>query len=158
MHHQYLFVMECFHCDASIPEGKTLCGGCHMVTYCDAECQRADWEAGHKRHCFDVYEPSLQAITALIAANYEDAEEDIRALERQYAQAGSEAERDEILADAMEQWSPVEGYWRAKRKARKAKRLRKKGKETKSKVLKGVYTGVARRKERQAGRALERTL
>ena len=31
--------------------GAGLCAGCGLVYYCDTECQRADWRAGHKLVC-----------------------------------------------------------------------------------------------------------
>jgi len=32
-------------------EGAGLCAGCGLVYYCNTECQRADWKAGHKLIC-----------------------------------------------------------------------------------------------------------
>ncbi len=31
--------------------GRHYCAGCRLVLYCTAECQRADWKAGHKAAC-----------------------------------------------------------------------------------------------------------
>jgi len=40
-------------CGAEITNlaGAGLCAGCGLVYYCDQECQRADWKAGHKLVC-----------------------------------------------------------------------------------------------------------
>ena len=40
-------------CGAEITNlsGAGLCAGCGLVYYCDTECQRADWKAGHKLIC-----------------------------------------------------------------------------------------------------------
>ena len=33
------------------PSGLKTCGGCEMLRYCDASCQREAWRHGHKRSC-----------------------------------------------------------------------------------------------------------
>ena len=45
---------RCSHCGTI---AKTLtCGGCSTpsISYCTHECQRADWEAGHKAACLEA--------------------------------------------------------------------------------------------------------
>jgi hypothetical protein len=49
-------LVECAVChrkpgDPGAPATLKLCGGCHSIRYCSAECQRKDWKLGHKALC-----------------------------------------------------------------------------------------------------------
>jgi len=43
----------CNSCKVKPPDPKCLltCSGCHCVSYCNADCQRSHWKAGHKLMC-----------------------------------------------------------------------------------------------------------
>jgi hypothetical protein len=53
-------LVECAVChrrpgDPGVPATLKLCGGCHYVRYCSADCQRKDWKMGHKVICQSLH-------------------------------------------------------------------------------------------------------
>jgi hypothetical protein len=49
-------LVECAVChrrpgDPGVPATLKLCGRCHRIRYCSAECQKQDWKLGHKLLC-----------------------------------------------------------------------------------------------------------
>ncbi len=60
---------ECFHPDGKV-ERKTMltCTGCNRVSYCSADCQRADWPH-HKDHCKKNYTKTLTGLATRRDAN-----------------------------------------------------------------------------------------
>jgi hypothetical protein len=47
----------CNHCDKSEETwgDHKLCAHCKNACYCSKECQKAQWKAGHKKECIDIY-------------------------------------------------------------------------------------------------------
>jgi hypothetical protein len=49
-------LVECSVChrrpgEPGVPATMKLCGGCHRIRYCSADCQKKDWKMGHKELC-----------------------------------------------------------------------------------------------------------
>jgi len=60
---------ECSHPDGKV-ERKTMytCTGCSLVSYCSADCQRADWPH-HREHCKKNYTKTLTGLDLRKDAN-----------------------------------------------------------------------------------------
>ena len=43
----------CFKCEKTVKKKLLKCDGCHAITYCGVECQRADWDR-HSWNCVPV--------------------------------------------------------------------------------------------------------
>lgn len=47
---------KCANCEKSMDgENAYVCGGCRLVTYCDAKCQKRHWKHGHKKVCMSPF-------------------------------------------------------------------------------------------------------
>jgi len=86
-------------CGAEITNlnGAGLCAGCGLVYYCDTNCQRADWKAGHKLVC--------DRNTSVRSADIVAEEADIVAEETEIVTEETEivTEETEIVAEDAEQ-------------------------------------------------------
>jgi hypothetical protein len=53
---------ECAHCGVS-KTGLLDCSRCHLVAYCDRDCQRSHWKAvgGHKLFCVSLIDRDKKA-------------------------------------------------------------------------------------------------
>lgn len=60
------FAKLCYACCK--PEGRGVkmlrCSACGCVTYCCADCQKADWKAGHKGACKQLGESRARLVAA----------------------------------------------------------------------------------------------
>lgn len=62
---------KCANCEKALPgdgEGTYVCGGCHLVTYCDTKCQRRHWRHGHKKKCVTPFTSRREMPAALANA------------------------------------------------------------------------------------------
>ncbi len=50
---QFLDSEQCSVCSKKPPKNERFrrCGGCHLMAYCGALCQKRDWKGGHKAYC-----------------------------------------------------------------------------------------------------------
>jgi hypothetical protein len=47
---QSTYAMRCASCGGAL-ERLRMCPVCRVAAYCDARCQKAHWDAGHRRLC-----------------------------------------------------------------------------------------------------------
>jgi len=53
-------------CDVCGKSGaKQRCSGCHVAVYCSKECQKIDWQRGHRHRCPVAQYPDVQLVTKL---------------------------------------------------------------------------------------------